>query len=210
VSIEVYSDAKTTVSEMLKNARWMNTWIPNAHIKLPTTHAGLEAASILVAEGIRVNMTLCFSQLQAAAVYSATQGATRGQVFVSPFIGRLDDIGENGIDLIANCMSMFKDGDHHVEVLSASVRTHEHFMACLALESDIITAPISVYEDWAAKGFPLPGADFQYKTSLKHIPYLELNLNDDWKNGELSHILTDQGIIRFSDDWNNMIGGEHN
>ena len=111
VSIEVYADETTDSAEMLKKAEWMNTWIPNAHIKFPTTRHGLAAAQQATQAGIRVNMTLCFTQEQAAAVYAATSGAKKGDVFVSPFIGRLDDIGQNGMDLIKNTASMYKKRD---------------------------------------------------------------------------------------------------
>ena len=85
-------------------------WIPNAHVKFPTSAEGLKAAEKAIGLGLRVNMTLCFSQAQAAAVYAATRGARKGQVFVSPFIGRLDDRGENGMDLIANILRMYAKG----------------------------------------------------------------------------------------------------
>ena len=122
ISIEVFADAGTSSESMLRQAHEMFTWIPNAHIKFPTSREGLMAAQKAVQEGLRVNMTLCFSQEQAAAVYAATRGAKKGQVFVSPFIGRLDDIGENGMDLISNILAVYKQGDGHVEVLTASVR----------------------------------------------------------------------------------------
>src|SRR3989344_4919947 len=119
VSIEVYADHTTTTDEMLAQARAMYGWIPNpstsleagAQIKFPIVAAGLEAAEMFVREGKRVNMTLCFSQEQASAVYSATQGAKRGDVFLSPFVGRLDDRKENGMDLIKNILRMYKKGD---------------------------------------------------------------------------------------------------
>lgn len=79
---------------MLKQGKQMYSWVPNAHIKFPTATEGLKAANKAVKEDLRVNMTLCFTQEQAAAVYAATRGAKRGQVFVSPFIGRLDDGGK--------------------------------------------------------------------------------------------------------------------
>ena len=80
VSIEVFSDRRTKAEQMLKQGREMFGWIPNAHIKFPTSAEGLKAASIAVKEGMRVNMTLCFTQSQAAAVYAATRGARRGDV----------------------------------------------------------------------------------------------------------------------------------
>src|SRR5215470_9656604 len=116
VSIEVFADLDTKAEEMVAQGKQMFTWIPNAYIKYPCTREGLRAAEISVARQIRVNMTLCFSQQQAAAVYAATKGS-RTPVYVSPFIGRLDDIGQNGVDLIKNIKRMFDQSDHHVLVL---------------------------------------------------------------------------------------------
>ncbi|OGL83780.1 transaldolase, partial [Candidatus Uhrbacteria bacterium RIFCSPLOWO2_02_FULL_46_25] len=138
ISIEVYADKNTSAKEMLAQGRQMYHWIPNAHIKFPTTAEGLQAAKHAVEEGMRVNMTLCFTQAQAAAVYAATLGARRGQVLVSPFVGRLDDRGENGMDLIGNIIKMYKQGDNHVEVLTASVRTLDHLLDAIALKADIV------------------------------------------------------------------------
>jgi transaldolase len=101
VSIEVFADFDTTAEDMLAQGKEMFSWIPNAYIKYPCVHEGLRAAQISVEAGIRVNMTLmtlCFSQEQAAAVYAATKGS-REPVYVSPFVGRLDDRGENGMEL---------------------------------------------------------------------------------------------------------------
>jgi transaldolase len=75
VSIEVFADLHTTAKEMLKQGIEMNSWIPNAYIKYPCTAEGLKAAQSSVAEGLRVNITLCFSQSQAAAVFAATKGS---------------------------------------------------------------------------------------------------------------------------------------
>ena len=89
VSVEVYSDAATTAETMLRQGKEMYSWIPNAHVKFPASREGLKAAERAVGEGMRVNMTLCFSQEQAAAVYGATRGAHKGQVYVSPFIPKI-------------------------------------------------------------------------------------------------------------------------
>ncbi len=75
VSIEVYAEQDTKAEAMFEQAKKMNAWIPNAHIKYPTTAEGLKAAAQSIKEGISVNMTLCFTQDQAAAVYAATQGS---------------------------------------------------------------------------------------------------------------------------------------
>ena len=87
VSIEVFADLDTTAEQMLAQGREMFTWIPNAYVKYPCTHEGLRAAQTSVREAIRVNMTLCFSQGQAAAVYAATKGS-KEPVYVSPFLGQ--------------------------------------------------------------------------------------------------------------------------
>src|SRR5207237_10208645 len=97
VSIEVFADFDTSAEQMLAQGEEMFSWIPNAYIKYPCTREGLRAAGESVRRGIRVNVTLCFSQEQAAAVYAVTKGASE-PVYVSPFLGRLDDRGENGID----------------------------------------------------------------------------------------------------------------
>lgn len=206
VSVEVYADKNTTSLQMLGQGRKMFSWIPNAHIKFPTTKEGLKAARIAIDEGIRVNMTLCFSQEQAAAVYVATLGAKRGDVFVSPFIGRLDDRGENGMDLIKNIIRMYQKGDHHVEVLTASVRSLDHFLFAIKLKSDIITAPFKTLKEWGEKGIPMPNPSFKYDASnLKPIPYQEIDLNKPWQNYNIYHELTDIGMDKFSSDWNTLL-----
>ncbi len=206
ISIEVYADASTPAGEMLKQGREMFTWIPNAHIKFPTSREGLKAAQQAVKAGLRVNMTLVFTQEQAAAVYAATQGAQKGQVFLSPFIGRLDDRGENGMDLIANIIRMYGKGDDHVEVLTASVRSVDHFLYALRLGSDIITAPFEMIKAWGEKGLPIPGNEYHYDAKgLKAIPFRELDLSKPWESFDIRHDLTDKGMERFSADWNALI-----
>lgn len=206
VSVEVYADKNTTAEQMIAQAREMFAWIPNAHMKFPTTTSGLTAASKAIAEGMRVNMTLCFSQEQAAAVHAATKGAAKGDVFVSPFVGRLDDRGENGMDLIANILQMYKKIGSHVEVLTASVRTLDHFLYALWLGSDIITAPFSVLVEWAERKMHMVDEAYHYDTrGLKKIPYREIDFTKPWQELDVSHDLTEQGLERFSSDWNTLI-----
>jgi transaldolase len=206
ISVEVYADASTNADEMLRQGREMYSWIPNAHVKFPTSTEGLKAAGQAVKESMRVNMTLCFSQEQAAAVYAATAGARKGTVYVSPFIGRLDDRGENGMDVIAHIIEMYREGDAHVEVLTASVRRLDHLLCALHLGSDIITAPFEVLKAWAEKGLPVPGNDYGYDSgNLKPIPYRRIRLAGDWREYNISHDLTDKGMEKFSADWNNLI-----
>jgi transaldolase len=206
VSVEVYADAETPAEDMINQGREMYSWIPNAHIKFPTSGEGLKAAEQAVKEGLRVNMTLCFSQEQAAAVYAATRGAKRGQVYVSPFIGRLDDRGENGMNVIANILRMYQKGDGHVEVLTASVRNIDHLLYALKLGSDIITVPFEVLIGWEERGMRVPGEDYRYDAKqLRPIPYKELDLGKKWEDYDVRHALTDKGMERFSADWNALI-----
>lgn len=206
VSVEVYSDKQTATGEMVKEALVMNAWIPNAHIKLPITQAGLAAAAELIKLGVRVNMTLCFSQEQAAAVYGATKGAKKGEVFVSPFIGRLDDKEIKGMDLIKNCVEMFKNSDRHVEVLAASIRSLDHLLASLGYQADLVTVPLGILKEWQEKNKPEPGVDYIYeRKDLKPIEYVGLDLDKPWQEFNISHELTDAGMEKFVSDWNAMI-----
>ena len=205
VSVEVYADETTTADQMFEQGKEMNLWIPNTHIKYPITLAGLEAAQRSVKAGMRVNMTLCFTQEQAAAVYAATRGARKGDVFVSPFIGRLDDRGENGMDLIKNIIQMYKNGDGHVEVLAASIRNMDHFYLSIQLGADILTVPFVFLKEWVEGNLSMPEANFKYVGELKEIPYQEISLEKEWLEYDIHHDLTDAGIKRFSDDWNGLI-----
>lgn len=205
VSIETYSDKNTNASEMLAQSKEMYSWIPNAWIKFPTTKEGLKAASLAVKAGMRVNMTLCFSQEQAAAVYGATKGCKEPS-FVSPFVGRLDDLGENGMQLIENIQKMYEKGDGHVFTLTASVRSLAHLLYALKLKSPIITIPFKVFKEWSDTGFQLPEENFTYAPSdLTPIPYKELDLSKPWTSFDIKHELTDIGIEKFSSDWNSLV-----
>ncbi|MBI4687946.1 MAG: transaldolase [Nitrospirae bacterium] len=207
ISIEVYADHSTSAKEMLRQGKDMFSWIPTAHIKFPTSKEGLRAAEQAVKDGMHVNMTLCFSQEQAAAVYAATRGAKKGNVFVSPFIGRLDDRGEDGMDLISNILRMYQKGDSHVEVLTASVRKIDHLLYALKVGSDIVTAPFKVLKEWTEKGLPVPGDDYIYHGgNLKPIPFKDVALADNWQEYDIYHELTDKGMQQFSADWDSLVG----
>lgn len=136
VSIEVFADLNTTAEEMLAQGREIFSWIPNAYVKYPCTHEGLRAAQISVQKSIRVDMTLCFSQEQAAAVYAATKGS-KEPVYVSPFVGRLDDRGEDGMDLVRNIKKMYEHSDGHVHVLAASIRNLNNLFFPFALRAEL-------------------------------------------------------------------------
>ena len=211
VSIEVFSNLDTTAEQMLTQGKDMFSWIPNAYIKYPCTREGLRAAQMSVEEGIRVNITLCFSQEQAAGVYAATQ-ATKTPAYVSPFIGRLDDRGENGMDLIKNIQRMYEAGDGHVHVLAASIRSIDQLLACFALGVELVTVPAKILDAWAVRGFPTPDRDFVYKgadasgKTLKPIPYRSIDLRAPWNTFDLTHELTRKGIEKFVADFEGTLG----
>jgi transaldolase len=210
VSVEVFADFDTTAEQMLAQGEEMFTWIPNAYIKYPCIAEGLKAAKMSIERGIRVNMTLCFSQSQAAAVYAATLGS-KEPVYVSPFVGRLDDRGENGMDLVRNIKKMYESGDGHVHVLAASLRRLEHLLCAFGLRAELATAPAKILEQWATAKFPLPDQDFQYKGIdskghiLKGIPYQEIDLKCPWESFDLKHELTDSGIRKFVEDYKSTL-----
>ena len=210
VSIEVFADLDTSAEDMLAQGEEMFSWIPNAFIKYPCTREGLRAAQLSVPLRIRVNMTLCFSQEQAAAVYAATRGS-KEPVYVSPFLGRLDDRGENGIDLVKNIKTMYRHGDGHVHVLAASIRHIDHLLATFALGSELATVPAKVLEEWASSNFPMPAQDFNYNAlsangnPLQTIPYKELDLNLPWQSFDITHELTIKGIRKFVADYRSTL-----
>lgn len=212
VSIQVFTDSKTKSEEMLRQARERTKWIPNASIKFPCNAEGLQAASVACRE-MPINITLVFSQSQAAAVYEATLGA-KYPVFISPFVGRLDDRGENGMEVVANIIKMYQSGDlpagrqsQHVEVLTASVRNIAHILYALYLKSNIITVPFKVLQEWADKNFMLPDKDFVYNPgNLKPVPFREdITLGKPWQEYDIHHDLTDIGIEKFYADWNSLV-----
>ena len=200
VSIEVFSDEKTTPQEMFSQGQEMFSWIPNAYIKYPCTAEGLRAAEMSVKQCMRVNITLCFSQQQAAAVYAATKD-TKEPAYVSPFVGRLDDIGQSGMDVVKNIKRMFSKGDGHVLVLAASIRSLEHLLYCFVLQTELATVPAKLLEQWASKNFPIPDKQFQYRSSGKQIPYEDLDLERPWETFDIQHELTRKGIEKFAADY---------
>jgi transaldolase len=115
----------------------------NVVVKLPLTLDGLRATRSCAKEGIRVNVTLCFSANQ--ALLAAKAGAT----FISPFVGRLDDISENGMDLIGDIVTIYQNYDFRTQVLVASVRHPIHVTQAALFGADICTIPYKVIEQLA-------------------------------------------------------------
>lgn len=137
VSTEVLSqDAAAMVSEAKKVA----SWAKNVVVKIPASLEGVEATYQLAKEGIKVNFTLCFSVNQ--ALLAAAAGAT----FVSPFVGRLDDIGENGMRLVQEIVAVYKNypGSIKTQVLAASIRHPQHCIEAAQVGADIASIPYQV------------------------------------------------------------------
>lgn len=135
ISVEVVSlDAEGMVAE----GREIAEWIPNPWVKIPSTLAGFEAIATLAKDGININQTLCFSLNQAIL------GAQAGSTVVSPFVGRLDDIGQQGMDLIKEIVSVFKEQNIETQVLAASIRHPLHCSLAAGAGAHIATVPYKV------------------------------------------------------------------
>jgi transaldolase len=137
ISAEVIS-LKT--EEMVKEARELSKLAPNIVVKIPITKEGLKATKILSRENIKVNMTLIFSANQ--ALLAAKAGAS----YVSPFIGRLDDIGHEGMDLVRDIITIFKNYNIKTEVIVASIRHPLHVIEAAKAGAHIATIPFNVIE----------------------------------------------------------------
>lgn len=146
---------------MIKEGRKISKIHPNMVVKIPMTLEGLKAVKVLSKEGIKTNVTLIFSAPQ--ALLAAKAGAS----YVSPFLGRLDDISINGVELVRDIVDIFKNYDIKTEIICASIRNPIHLLECAKLGADIATIP--------------------YKVILQLA----------------KHPLTDKGIEKFMNDWNN-------
>ena len=125
---------------MIKEGREIAAIHPNMVVKIPMTVEGLKAVKVLSAEGIKTNVTLIFTANQ--AILAANAGAT----YVSPFLGRLDDISQPGIDLIRQISEIFAIYDYKTEIIAASIRNPIHVTDCALAGADIATIPYKVIE----------------------------------------------------------------
>ena len=138
VSAEAVAD---DVATMLAEGKKLSAIAPNVTVKVPMTREGLIVCRALSDEGIKTNVTLCFSVAQ--ALLAAKAGAT----FVSPFIGRIDDTGENGMDLIRDIRVMFDNYDFETEILAASIRNTTHVQEAALWGADCATIPPAVFDE---------------------------------------------------------------
>ena len=147
---------------MIEEAKEVSSWSPNVVVKIPMSASGLEAISVLSKEAIETNLTLCFSLNQALL------GAIVGATYVSPFVGRLDDISHNGMQLVADIVEVFKRYELPTQVLAASIRHPLHVIEAAKAGAHAATIPYSVLMQM------------------------------------IKHPLTDIGISRFAEDWQNI------
>jgi transaldolase len=136
VSAEV---ASMNYDGMVAEGQVLSAIAANVTIKLPMTWDGLKAARHFAELGVKTNLTLCFSVNQ--AVLAANAGAT----FVSPFIGRLDDVGADGMELIRGIVAAFSAGGSQTRILGASVRTPKHVQDCAMAGADVVTVPPALF-----------------------------------------------------------------
>jgi transaldolase len=141
VSAEVVA---TKADDMIAEGRKLAEIAENITVKLPLTWDGLKACKVLSDEGKMVNVTLCFSANQ--ALIAAKAGAT----FISPFIGRLDDINLDGMDLIQDIRTIYDNYGFETEILAASIRTVNHVLDAARIGADVMTAPPEVIKKLAA------------------------------------------------------------
>ncbi|MBI3418603.1 MAG: fructose-6-phosphate aldolase [Proteobacteria bacterium] len=165
VSAEV---AATDYETMIQEGRYLATLAKNVAVKVPLTPAGLKVCKALSSGGTMVNVTLCFSSAQ--AILAAKAGAT----FVSPFVGRLDDIGEDGMGLIKEICEIYRAQNMKTEVLVASVRHPRHVVEGAKLGAQVATVPPAILRQLFAhpltdKGLAQFVADWQ-KTGQKILP----------------------------------------
>ncbi len=123
---------------MIQEAREVSSWSPNVVVKIPISASGLESIAVLSKEGIKVNLTLCFSLNQALL------GAIAGAAYVSPFVGRLDDIGHDGMQLVSEIVKMFDRYKLPSQVIAASIRHPLHVIVAAQAGAHIATIPYTV------------------------------------------------------------------
>ena len=150
VSAEVVAEK---ADDMIREGKILAGIAPNIAIKVPLTWDGLKTCKVLSGDGFMVNVTLCFSAAQ--AILAAKAGAT----FISPFIGRLDDIHLDGMDLIADIREIYDNYGYDTQILAASIRSVNHIIEAGKIGADVITAPPGVIKSMATHPLTDKGLD---------------------------------------------------
>lgn len=160
VSLETVA---TSAQDMVKEGKELMKYGDNVVVKLPMCIEALQATKMLASEDIPVNMTLCFSPLQGLLAAKA------GAKFISPFVGRLDDVGQNGMQLISDLVNMYKNYHYETEVLVASVRNPIHVVESALMGAHVATIPFKVLEQFSKH--PLTDSGIQkFLEDSKKIP----------------------------------------
>lgn len=234
VSAEVYADHNSTAEEMIAQGKEIATWHKRVVVKLPTTLEGFKTRTALRREGILINNTLVFSQEQVFAIclHEKLVQKEDGPIedkwppFISPFVGRLDDINEDGMAFVENAMKIkelvFKDAPSGASpwMLEASVRRVEHIKRGIDAGVEIVTAPAKIYQEWFSLSTEQQNSlnSTDYANSMEKKPnfvpsdeLLDIATLADFMDAlevgviDIRHELTDKGITRFADDWKAII-----
>lgn len=228
VSAEVYASHNTSAEEMIEQGKVIATWDPRVVVKLPTTIEGFKARTELRKLGICINNTLVFSQEQVFAITLHEKlmvdmygpAKTSWPNFISPFVGRLDDIGQDGMSFVRHSVNMIQNKfpKDLVWMLEASVRTAAHFKAGLDINIDLETVPAKVFVEWFGLTSEQQNAVDTTNSALQKIPewipsdeLLTINSVDTFMDAiitnklDIHHDLTDKGIDRFVSDWSAII-----
>ncbi len=214
VSAEVYADWNTPVERLLEQAHMMSEWSRNIYIKFPVIPNALEAAHTFTEKGGKVNMTLVFDLNQSSAVY-ATTATAKVAPFISPFVGRWDDRGYIGLDLIKNIARQYKVyykkarlKESPVKILSASIRSLDHLYGSMFYGADIVTIPLSIVEEWIGDGMWIPDTTYRVPTyERKSLIYSEVPLKkrEEYDIPDVKGSLLSDGLAKFLADWNKLI-----
>ena len=228
VSGEVYASRETKSEQMVEQGRQIATWGERVVVKLPTTLEGFKARTELRKEGICINNTLVFSQQQVFAItlheklmiQEFGKPKSSWPSFISPFVGRLDDIGEYGMDMVAHSVVLVKKhfAPDTVWMLEASIRTAAHLKKGLELDVELETVPAKVLTEWFGKSPDEQSTVSTVNEGLTPIPawepsdeLLAIQTVDAFmaaiESGKLdiTHPLTDKGIDRFVADWSAIL-----
>ncbi|MDE2589610.1 MAG: hypothetical protein KGL95_08100 [Patescibacteria group bacterium] len=228
VSGEVYAAKNTTADSMVEQGRQIASWGERVVVKLPTTLEAFKARTQLRQLGICINNTLVFSQQQVFAItlheklMNEQYGKSKSSwpSFISPFVGRLDDIGEYGMDMVTHSVNLVKTHftPDTVWMLEASIRTAAHLKKGLEINVELETVPAKVLTEWFGKTTVEQQTVDTSNTVLQPIPawtpseeLLKIKTVDEFMSAittgklDITHPLTDKGIDRFVADWSAII-----
>jgi transaldolase len=177
----------------------MVNWIPNGVIAIPIYREGLAAAQQCVKEDLLpINLSMCFSQEQAAGAYTATTGAMPERVFLTVFIRALEKNGEAPWEIIERILGMLHEGDGHLGVITAGIGTIDHFMTALELAPYAVAAPVDVLRQWADRELYRPQKS---SAGPKEKEYRGIHLTRNWSEYDISHPLTTNLLKTYSRHW---------